>query len=179
MFAIPFGVCAVICSFFLIQQKKHDRMLILKLICDVLWIVYLALIGAYSGMAISVIGAARELTFFGIRKQRNRCDWLLILFICAEIIAVGITWESAWSVCSLISGVLSTTAFYQQNTGKSKVILALVCISQFIYACHHRSVFALINECMTAVSLCLAWIRHKRKKTSEKECSDFTEAPNH
>ena len=179
MLAIPFGVCAVICSFFLIQQKKHDRMLILKLVCDVLWIVYLALIGAYSGMAISVIGAVRELTFFGVRKQRNRCDWLLILFICAEIIAVGITWESAWSGCSLISGVLSTTAFYQQNTGKSKVILALVCISQFIYACHHRSVFALINECMTAVSLCLAWIRHKRDKASEKECSDFTEAPNH
>lgn len=171
MFAILCGSVAVICSFFLIQQKSHGGMLILKLICDVLWITYFALIGAYSGMAISVIGALRELSFLGVRKRDKNCWWLLGLFLLAEAVGVALTWENAWSICSLISGMLSTVAFSRRDTDKSKVLLAVVCISQFVYACHHGSVFAMVNECITAVSLCLACGRHwmKVRQINRKE----------
>ena len=160
MVAILCGAVAVLCSFFLIQQKSHGKMLFLKLLCDVLWMTYFALIGAYSGMAVSTIGAIREFSFLGIRKRGEKCRWLVILFLIVEALAVGLTWENTWSICSLLSGILSTIAFSYRNPGKSKILLAVVCVSQFVYACHHRSVFAIINECMTAASLCLVWIRH-------------------
>ena len=79
------GFIAIFIGFFVFQQKDRKKLLRTKLICDILWATHFGLIGAFSGMAISVVAAFRAITFSSIRRDENRKS-ILFLFLFEECI---------------------------------------------------------------------------------------------
>lgn len=158
-----FGILAVAIGFFIFQQRQRKKVLIVKLLCDLLWTAHFLLLGAMTGMAISLIGTCREI-FFSIidKKKENRNILFLILFLLANAVSVSLTWNSPWSVCSLVSGILSTIAFWQKSPDKTKKIALVVCASQMIYAIAMRSYAAMINETISIASIILFFYRTKK-----------------
>ena len=157
------GFVAVGVGFFLIQQKSRGRILIFKLICDVLWVAHFALIGAYSGMAISCVGCLREIVFFR-KKDGDKGKAMLFVFLGIGVLSTIITWGSIWSVFSLISTVLSTTAYWQTKPNLIKFLLLLVALSQTAYAIASHSYAAILNEAITITSIIIFFVRYSVHK---------------
>ncbi len=169
LFGEAAGFLAIVIGFFVFQQQDRKKILKFKLICDVLWATHFALLGALSGMAISLVGALREITFSKVRKDGNKKSnlWLL-LFLSINIISVSLLWNSPWSVCSLISSILSTVAFWQTSTSHIKIISLMVCVSQITYAIAMGSYAACLNELITITSILIFFIRSARSKALQK-----------
>jgi len=167
------GFLAVAVGFFIFQQKDRKRILMFKLICDVLWTTHFALLGALSGMAISGVGILREIVFSKVRKEDNRKSnlWLL-LFLSVNTISVLLLWNTPWSVCSLISSILSTIAFWQKSASRIKVISLGVCISQITYAIAMGSYAACLNELIVISSILIFFIRNSRRKFAKASSED-------
>ena len=56
-----FGGIGVAVGFLIFQQKKRSGILMVKLACDVLWAIHFLLLQAYTGVALSVVAATREI----------------------------------------------------------------------------------------------------------------------
>ena len=162
------GFAAVLIGFFVFQQKDRKKLLRIRLICDFLWATHFCLLGAFSGMAISVVAAVRAIIFSLIRRDGNRKSILfLFLFLSINIISVSLTWNSLWSICSLISSMLATVAFWQTSTSRIKLISLIVCVSQITYAIAMLSYASCLNEMITIMSILIFFIRNKKNTKSE------------
>lgn len=170
------GFLAIVVGFILFQQNDRRKILRLKLVCDALWATHFGLLGALSGMAISMVAALREITFSRVRKdgQKKGRLWLL-LFLSINILSVVLSWNSPWSLCSLISGLLATTAFWQSSPNRIKVLSLIVCASQITYAIAMRSYAAGINELITVTSILLFFIRTANVSKNAKKKEHKTE----
>ena len=163
------GGIGVAVGFLIFQQKKRSRILLLKLICDILWGLHFLLLQAYTGVALSVVAAAREILFATIgAKDGKKPLPLLFVFLVLNAGGVILVWNSPWSVCSLISGCLATLAFWQTAPTKIKVLSLFVCASQMTYAIGIGSRSALVNEIITVGSITLFFIRMLLEKRNEK-----------
>lgn len=162
------GTIAVITGFFIPQLKTRGKMLLFKFSCDIMWIIHFAILGAYSGMAVSCVAACREVFFArGGEEKKNRITYFV--FLALGVTAAIIAWDSVWSLFSVISVVISTTAFWQTSPNKIKALLFTVAMSQTVYAIASNSHSALVNECITMASIIFFFARHyyMRKKNGE------------
>ena len=157
------GGLATALAFLIFQQKKRSRILLLKLICDVLWVLHFFFLQAYSGMAISLVACGREILFSQLGKRSNKKPLpLLFVFLTLNTCSVALTWTGGWSVCSLISGWLGTLAYWQTVPNRIKLISLGVCASQITYAVAIQSRSAFINELITVTSIALFFLRTLR-----------------
>ncbi len=171
------GGLATVVGFFVFQQKKRSRILLLKLICDILWGLHFLFLQAYSGMAISLVACVREILFYrmGTNKEKKPL-FLLFMFLVLNTCSVTLTWTNVWSVCSLLSGWLGTLAYWQTAPNRIKLLGWMVCVSQTIYALGVGSRAGLINEAITMVSIALFFLRillekHKTNTVDKGELS--------
>ncbi len=164
------GGIATVIGFLIFQQKDRRRILMMKLICDVLWLLHFLLLGAYSGMVLSVVAAAREITFRILdRRGKRRSIFWLFLFLAANMLLVFSAWNSPWSICSLISGQLATLAFWQSSPQRTKILSLFVCLSQITYAIAVGSYAAVGNEIITLASIGIFFFRYFYAKRNRKE----------
>jgi len=167
------GLLATILSFFIFQQKKRSNILILKLICDALWIMHFLLLGAFSGMALSCVACLRGIVFFwiGASQKSKKPLPLLFLFLGLNTVGIGLMWSGPWSVCSLISGWLATVAYWQTNPNRFKLLSLLVCASQITYAIGLGSKASLLNELITLTSIGLFFLRawNERRRIKKRK----------
>lgn len=164
------GVVATVIAFLIFQQKDRGRILMMKLACDVLWLLHFLLLGAYSGMVLSIVAAAREIVFRILdRRGKKRSILWLFLFLAANLILVLSAWNSPWSLCSLISGQLATLAFWQSSPHRTKIFSLFVCLSQLTYALAVGSYAAVGNELITLASIGIFFFRYFYTKRNRKE----------
>ena len=170
------GFLAVGVGFVIFQQKTKKHLLFAKLCADILWITHFLMIGATSGMAITIVGACRSITFLIMAikgKEENRA--VLPIFMVAGVFAVIISWKSIYSVCSLVSCILGTLGYWQRNPNKTKLLSFGVCISQIIYAICVGSSAAIINEIITVSSIVIFFTRYFLKRKSKDDQSALTQ----
>ena len=163
------GILATAVGFLIFQQKKRSRILLLKLICDLLWGLHFFFLQAYSGMAISLVACGREILFSRIGKEGVKKPLsLLFVFLILSTCGVSLTWTGTWSLCSLFSGWLGTLAYWQTAPNRIKLLSLCVCVSQITYALGVGSRSALINEWITVTSIALFFLRILWGKRAQK-----------
>lgn len=171
------GGLATVVGFFIFQQKKRSRILLLKLICDILWSLHFLFLQAYSGMTISLVACVREILIYRLGTNGDKKPpFLLFVFLALNTGCVVLTWTNRWSVCSLLSGWLGTLAYWQTAPNRIKFLCGLVCVSQTVYALGVGSRAGLINEVITMSSIVLfflriLWENHKTNTVDKGELS--------
>ena len=176
LFGEAVGFLAVVIGFLVFQQRDRQKILKVRLIGDILWITHFGLLGAFSGMAISMVAALRAIVFSRVRKENNRKGILwLLLFLLINVVSVSIAWNSPWSVCSLISSMLATIAFWQTSTNRIKLISLIVCASQITYAIAMGSYASSLNELITVTSILIFFIRNAKSKKLLKNENEETQ----
>ena len=160
------GFLAIGVGFLIFQQKKRVGILIFKLSSDVLWIIHFLLMGATSGMILSIVGVCRSITFLilALLGKESRPLWLL-LFTSAGIGAIILSWKDVYSICSIISCVLATLGYWQKKPINTKIIAVFVCASQITYGFFIGSVSVVVNELITLSSIAIffgrIWLEKK------------------
>ena len=162
------GFLAVCLGFLVFQQKKRVGILAFKLSTDILWIIHFLLLGATSGMVLTIVGLIRSTTFliFAIKGKDINIVWPLI-FSVAGICAIILSWKDIYSICSIISCVLATLSFWQKKTVNTKIISTFVSFSQITYAFFIGSFSVVINELITLSSIVIFFVRIYAKKRLE------------
>ena len=165
------GFLAIGLGFFIFQQKKRDAILLFKLSSDTLWILHFMMLGATSGMILSIAGVMRSIVFLVLylRGKESNPLWLLF-FMTVGVSGIIITWKDIYSICSIIACILATLGYWQNNPTNTKILSVFVCAAQITYAIFIGSLSVVINELITLSSIAIFFVRlHLEKKGRKTE----------
>jgi hypothetical protein len=108
------GFAAVCISISIFQSNKRSTMLKLVAAAAVLYAVQFCLLGAFTGAAMNIIGAARSYTFYKIRPSK-RHQWILIVFIGLAIIGAIVTWQGVLSLLPTLGSICGGIAIWHKK----------------------------------------------------------------
>jgi len=109
------GFVAVGVSLWVFQINNRHTMLKLMVLSALLYATHFYFLGAYTGAAMNLLGAGRNIVFI---KSNNRTKWLPAGFIVLFVIATIITWQGPLSLLPLGGMIGGTLAFWQTNTSR-------------------------------------------------------------
>jgi hypothetical protein len=156
------GIIGVLFTIVLYQQKSRKRLLTYKLIGDLIWIGHYAFIGAYSGVAVCIIAALRELVFVK-RDPRNKNGivWLPI-FIIIAIISTVLTWNNAFSLLTCLASCIAVISFFIGKPWLSRLLVFPISSCMLAYDIAFKSLPGIMNECFALTSSVVGIIRLDR-----------------
>ncbi len=117
------GVIVIIYSGFIYTSKKRDRILIMKLIADVMCTVQNLLCGAYTGAALLAIAVARDIVFLYKDKYKwaNNFLWL-VLFSVGMCVSPIVTWAGWTSLLPVLGSLILSIGLYSSNSKSTRLL---------------------------------------------------------
>ena len=166
------GFLGIISTVVIYQQKTRIGLLISKLISDVIWFCQYALIGAWSGAAISVIAMIRELIFINRKKKWANSPLWLLLFIALSGVSGILTWKNLYSIFPCIASALAVIGFWIGNPKLSRFLSYPISSCMLTYAISNTAYMAIINELLSIGSSVVGNIRHDFKNRTDNSASE-------
>ena len=107
------GWIAVAEGFTIFLGKTREKILIAKLISDVLWMLNYGFIGAVNGAVLNGISVCREAVFYqrGRKKWASHIIWLFV-FMAAIAISCAFTWQGTISLIPTAGSLISVISLY-------------------------------------------------------------------
>ena len=168
------GGLGIAANAIIFQQKTGKRLLVWKLISDVLWASYYVALGGYSGAAIALIGILRESIFLNQGKRWADSKLWLLLFAGLSVASAALTWQSAMSILPAVASLLSVFGFWRARPMLSRALAYPIsgCMLTYdIVALGRGGVMGIVNESITLASttfaLIVAFIGHRRAAKAE------------
>lgn len=161
------GMAMLFISF---QQKENKKIYFWQIIGVSLFTVHFAMLGAYTGALLNILGVLRAVVFYNSEKKWAQSK-LWVYGLLAAYVVVGILiWEDRYSLLPILAMVLSTFAFTADTPFHFR-LLSFPCSPMWLtYNIHHFSISGSIAECCSMTSMIIAFIRcdlmkaiHERK----------------
>lgn len=166
--ALLLGVFGVLINLIIYQQTTSKRVLLTKLLSDVIWAAQYLLLGAYTGFCIGCIGILRETVFYRVNKKSRTGTVCLVIFVLTSILSAIITWRSPISILPAIASVISVFGFYFAIPRLSRILAFPISLCMGIYAFTVGSHLGVVNELITVASstlgIVLIDVLKKKKK---------------
>ena len=120
------------------------------------------LLGAYTGLALDIVGVLRDVVFYNKDKKWASSNWWTV-FWAASMIVVGIfTYQNWMSLFMMAAMALNTVLF---SFTKPKLVRTTILISSLlVYNILTGSIGGVINELFTEISSVVGIIRYDIKK---------------
>lgn len=117
------GLIITVFSVFIYYAKRRNRILLTKLITDVLNVVQQALIGAFTGSLLNGIAIFREIVFYNrTRKKWASHIFWLFFFIFLMGLSPLLTWNGFISLLPAAGSVIAVIGFYMQNPTHTRIL---------------------------------------------------------
>ena len=158
------GVLAIGVSFLIYIQKSRYRMVFLKLVTDVLWVVHHLSISSFTAAATTGIAILREIVFLPEGKKNKDHTLTLVLFSVLFVAASVFTWKDYFSILPAIASVLATLAFSSDRVKTIRIFALLSSFCMFLYGIHYVSIPTIINEMFVETSIIVSLIKEYRSK---------------
>lgn len=164
------GIAALILTIICYQFNSQKKILLTQICCSILFILNLALLGAWSGALLNIHGIARALVFY----QRGRHKWAesnlwVWLFCVLAVVCVGITYQSPLDILPLVGTIFTTISLSKTDP---KWIRRLTLPSPpcwFTYHLANHNIGGTLNEVFVFCSIVVAMFRYDRgDKSAEK-----------
>lgn len=166
--ALIFGALGVMINLIIYQQTSSKKVLLWKLLSDVVWAIQYFLLGAYTGFCISCIAILRETTFYKVNRKSRVGVIALGIFVMLSIISTIVTWSSPLSILPALASVISVFGFYFAIPRLSRILSFPISLCMGIYAFGVGSVLAIVNEILTVTSSIIGVIRIDLLKKEKK-----------
>ena len=150
------GIIASIISF---QCKKHNSILIFRTLNEGIFALQYFLLGAYTGMAMNLVGCIRNIIFTKQIMQNKKTTTTTIVFGILFLLFGIFTWQGIKSIIIIMAKMLSTIAYSNKNTTIVRAILFITCSSWLIYNYYVFSIAGMLCESFTLISLIIGVIR--------------------
>ena len=166
------GVVAIGVNFLIYQQKDRKNLLKIKLLSDFCWALHYGLLFAFSGMAVCLVGFAREITLiFTDDENAKTRRWLLIAFALCSIITSTFTMKDWFGLLPAVASIIAVFSYWQQKPTLTKILGVPISISMVTYDIMRFSLMGIINEVLTLISIAFYFIKiyissKKDKKTA-------------
>lgn len=150
------GTLAAILAF---QCKKHKSLTILRTANEMLFAVQYFMLGAYTGMAMNLVGSCRNLIFIKMVERNKSTKKVSFLFSALFAAFAVFTWEGTKSI--LIGGakVVSTFAYGNKNTSMVRILILITSLVWFAYNATVKSYAGCVCEGLTIISVISGIIR--------------------
>ena len=150
------GILAAVVAF---QCKKHKTILFWRTTNEFLFAAQFLFLGAYTGMAMNLIGCVRNLIFTH-NVERKKSNLPFIIFFCLLFISSGIyTWQGYTSILIILAKLITTLAYGNKNTTIVRCCVLVTSSSWLIYDSFAGSHAGVLCEIFTLVSLVIGIIR--------------------
>lgn len=154
-----FGFAGLACSVAAYQCKKHRNVMLFKTSNELLFAFQYFFLETYTGMAMNVISAARNLTFsYLVKKEKNTLPFQII-FCIAFIVSGIMTWKNYLSLIVILAKLLTTVVYGMKNTKYLRFATVPTSVFWLIYNFSCKATAGVISEILSLISLISAIIR--------------------
>ena len=160
MAASVFGFLGIGANIVIYQQNNGKKLIIFKLISDIIWAVHFLLLNANSAAGAAVLGIFREIVFFNQDKKWAKSKSWLIFFLGCSIAVAILTWKNIFSLYPAVASALSVISFWKKNPKLSRGLVFPISACMLIYDITCGSYFGIVNELLTLTSASIGIIRH-------------------
>ena len=179
------GIVGIIISIIIYQQRKGRKLLIWKLVSDVVWLLQYALLGKYTGAAVCGVAIVRESVFLNQHRKWAQSKLWLLFFLVLSVVTSIITWGSLFSILPLVASAIAVFSFWRNNPTLSKILAYPICFCMLtydIYGTGSVSYMGVVNETLTlistTVSLVLVYRGRRAASSAEKSDSEASDTEN-
>lgn len=163
------GILAIIAFAISPQQKTKNKVLIFQLLSNILYALQYLILGAFSAVATSIIGAVNNLVFYGYAKKDKEIPIVLLyIYIIIILIAGILTYDNIFSIFPILLSILYTYGVWQSNLKIYRMIAVVGALAWIIYNWAVGAYANAIGNGFQCVSAIIAVIRLDIIKNHEK-----------
>lgn len=158
------GIAATVIAIVMLQTNNRRRLLFLQSLCNFMFVIHYAMLGAMTGAAMNIVAGTRTAVFNFSDKKWASSVWWVVGFL---VLTVGLgifSWEGPVSLLFIGSSVLKTVGLRWGSTKTLRRIYFPCAVATFIYDAFSLSIGGMLTEGFAAVSSLVAMIRFDRKK---------------
>ncbi len=163
--AIIFGAFGVAANVIIYQQESGKKLLLWKLLSDILWMIQYLCLGAFSGAAIAAVGIIRETVFLNQSKKWAQGKGWLLLFLVLSLVSAVFTWKSIFSILPAFASALSVFSFWKNKPTLARSLAFPISVSMLTYDIFCGSYLGIANEIFTLVSAFIGVLRNRKSET--------------
>ena len=163
------GVFAIMFNFLIYQQQKRKSVLKVKLLSDISWALHYGLLTAFSGMAVCIVGTARETTFLLTDDKKEKRKYFLLAFAIIAVITSLLTMKDLFGLLPAVASLIAVFSYWQQNPNLTKILGIPISIAMITYDIVRFSITGIINETLTLVSIAIFFIFSKKNTKLDKQ----------
>lgn len=173
------GILGAIFGFIAYQKNEHKKIMLYKTSSELTFALQFILLGAYTGVAMNVIGCVRNLVFARQVKKNKSTAAGIILFSLLMAAAGALTWTGPVCLLAIAGKIFTTLAYGMKNPQKVRLLTLPSSGCWLIYDVVCRSLGGIVTEVFTVVSIVIAEVRFRKKKGEKaaKQAAEATEAP--
>ena len=147
------GALLAIISF---QSNRHGVIMALKTASETVFAVQLMLLGAYTGVAMNIIGSVRNLIFAAlVKKGKSTTPWIIVFSVLTVVFGV-LTWAGPISLLA-IAGKLITTVAYGV-----RLLTIPSCLCWGVYNALNFSLAGICTEAFSLASIIAGEVRYRK-----------------
>lgn len=150
------GIMAAVAAF---QCKRHDRVMLLRTANELLFALQYALLGAWTGMAMNLVGCLRNMLFRKLVLRGRSTRWARCVFGAAFLLFALLTWAGFKSLLTGLAKVVSTVAFGSSNLFLLRILTLTTSTCWLIYNLSVRSYTGALCELLTLGSIVIGIVR--------------------
>ena len=132
--------------------KKRTLILCFSLVALVLNGVHYSLLGAWAGLGVVCIAIVRNVLFLVQQKIKVLDkyvidDWIILIFLMIISIITGVwTYNSIFSLFSIVASMIYTVSVWQKNIKVYKILGIISGLINIVYFIFIKSIFGIKNE---------------------------------
>lgn len=169
---LVFGALGILANAVIFQQKTGKKLLICKLISDVLWAIYYLLLGGYSAAMIAGIGILRESIFLNQGKKWADSPLWFLLFAAFAVLSGLLTATSLWALLPMTASLLSVYSFRKAKPRLARLLAYPISGCMLLYdiiVLGALGTVGMINEGMTLISTTVALAKTLPRRPSNED----------
>jgi hypothetical protein len=159
------GFTAVCISLSIFQSNKRSTMLQLVAAAALLYAIQFCLLGAFTGAAMNILGAARSYTFYKIKPNKHH-RWVLMAFISLAVFGAVVTWQGTISLLPMLGSICGGIAIWHKKPKQIRRWSLIAPPLWFIYNAYSGSYAGMFIEVIMLSSNALGEYRFDIKHKS-------------
>ena len=155
-----FGVLGILTTAVIYQQKENQRMLIWKLITDLIWVLHYLALGAYSVAVVTVVAIMRSVVLLCRRHRWAQSRAWLGIFMVSSFVLSVLAYKDWTSLLTLIGSQACIVAYWIGKPKVTRIVSMPVALMFLVNVTLNGSLWGMLCESFLLISAIIGFIRH-------------------
>ena len=159
------GGVAIILGLISYQMKTQGRIILMQALTGLVFVVQYLLLGAYTGMAMNLVGVVRCIVYY-FRNKRGSNEKVTPMVFAVIMAIIGIlTWNAWYSVFMFLGLVINTLCLAFSDPQKLRISVLITCPMVLTYnvLIPTPSIGGIVYESVAIISAIVGLARNRKK----------------